>query len=102
MGESPSLWAKLKISFMDHESILPRLRMISADHPSVRRISLDMKWIIDANEVAKSARALAKFDDVDLSKGECKVENWLYGHSILVTAILHASTEGDTKLKSLQ
>ena len=131
VGESPSLWANLKLSYMDHKFSLklrlPKvlalkrlqslkslnvgyvvndcanyLRMISADHPSVRRISLDIHWVIDEDNVANIAETLAKFDEVDLSKGECKVGNTLYGHSVLVKAILHASTEGDSKLKILK
>jgi len=129
VGESPSLWANLKLSYMDHESILPRLpqvlslkrlqclkslnfgcverdcanylRMISDHHPSVTRISLDMCWNIDVKEVASVAETLVKFDEVDLSKGECPVGEFLYGHSMLVREILHASKK-DSKLKILK
>ena len=103
MGESPSLWENLNLRFMDHESTLPRLpqvlslkrlqslkslnfgcaekdctkylQLISDNHPSVRGISLDMRWVIDEGVTYDVATTLVKFDEVDLSKCKCTVDS---------------------------
>ena len=104
MGDTPSLWVKLKTIRVDYSSwtspplqqlndvlsstkiqnlnltcssdhCLGLIRMIAQDHPQIRKLSLQTKWIDVLWEVYKDfAKTIVKFEEVDLAYSDFMIK----------------------------